>query len=57
MFPCTESSGPAVRGSELDQKRALQEALREARGSLAEAAAQLGISRATLWRRRKKYGL
>ena len=39
------------------ERRAILQALEETRGRLAETARRLGISRTTLWRRLKAYGL
>ena len=39
------------------ERRAILQALDETRGRLAETARRLGISRTTLWRRLKAYGL
>jgi len=39
------------------ERRRIEEALRQARWKKSEAAKLLGISRATLWRKMKKYGL
>jgi transcriptional regulator of acetoin/glycerol metabolism len=39
------------------EKRTIEEALHRARGNLSEAARGLGVVRATLYRKLKKYGL
>jgi len=39
------------------EERELLEALSAANGSAAEAAVRLGVTRQTIWRRMKKYGL
>ncbi|MGZ8215888.1 sigma-54 interaction domain-containing protein [Methylomagnum sp.] len=44
-------------GGEPDEAARLSAALRRAGGRIDEAAASLGLSRATFWRKRKKYGL
>lgn len=50
--------GDPVKGERPDrQKQALEMALEECRGSREQAAKALGISKATLWRWMKKYGL
>ena len=40
-----------------DEKTALVDALRQARGNQSQAAALLGVSRVTIWHRMKKYGI
>ncbi len=40
-----------------DEQTSIRKALTAARGNIGKAAETLGISRATLWRKRKKYGL
>lgn len=40
-----------------DEKEQLSRALQQSGGHLGKAAEQLGVSRATLWRKRKKHGL
>lgn len=39
------------------EKQAIDEALRQSRGRITEAARRVGMSRATFWRKRKAYGL
>jgi len=54
------ASKPSVIGRAIDdstERRELVEALYRAGGDLASAAARLGISRTTLWRRRMRYGV
>jgi len=50
--PCPK---PALAG--LSEKEVLVEALREANGNQSEAARLLGVSRVTVWKRMKKYGI
>ena len=40
-----------------DEQQALQQALRQSQGKVSEAAASLGMSRATFWRKRRLYGV
>jgi transcriptional regulator of acetoin/glycerol metabolism len=40
-----------------DEQQRIREALQLAEGRINEAAARLGMSRATFWRKRRKYGL
>ncbi|MDD2903253.1 MAG: sigma 54-interacting transcriptional regulator [Syntrophales bacterium] len=42
---------------DIDEKTALIDALRQARGNQSQAAALLGVSRVTVWHRMKKYGI
>ena len=44
-------------GRPRDEKDRILEALRIARGNVGQAAAILGVSRATFWRKRKKHGI
>ncbi len=41
----------------LDEAARIEEALRRSRGNIGEAAALLGVSRPTFWRKRKKHGI
>ena len=54
-----ECPDPAAtpRGVDHQKKAALIAALREARGNQSEAARMLGVSRVTVWKRMKKYGI
>ena len=52
---CVEPTRP-VPGSD-GQRQALLEALRQANGNQSEAARILGVSRVTVWKRIKKYGI
>ncbi len=56
-----EQSGPAapaaLRPSKDDERFRIVAALEASGGHLGRAAAELGVSRATLWRKRKKYGV
>jgi two-component system response regulator AtoC len=47
---------PAVAGIG-DEKRRIEHAIADAGGHLGEAARALGVSRPTLWRKRRKYGM
>ena len=49
------SSGPLTLAAR--EKQAITETLQDTSGKLAETARRLGISRTTLWRRLKSYGL
>jgi two-component system response regulator AtoC len=40
-----------------DERRRIETALEQSGGHLGRAADRLGISRATLWRKRKRYGI
>lgn len=52
-----EPTGTGQAGRQYDERKALLDALREADGHVGQAAAALGMSRATFWRRRKKLGI
>ncbi|MBC7359209.1 MAG: sigma 54-interacting transcriptional regulator [Desulfacinum sp.] len=60
---CEWSPGPSLRAAGLKasredgERRAVIRALEEARGNRTRAAELLGISRVTLWKRMKKYGI
>jgi PAS domain S-box-containing protein len=51
---CEELRGSPLRRAEVD---AIRETLQKAHGHVGEAAAALGISRTTLWRKMQKYGV
>jgi transcriptional regulator with PAS, ATPase and Fis domain len=51
-----QSSGPSVSPGQ-DELSRIREALRRSGGAIGEAAAMLGMSRPTFWRKRKKHGL
>ena len=55
--PGTSVPGRLRKLGEAEEKARIAEALADARGHLGQAAASLGISRPTLWRKRKKYEL
>lgn len=59
LYPSTVAPLPAAPASSADQPEAAQlaEALSQCGGNRAAAAARLGISKTTLWRRMKKYGI
>ena len=48
---------PLVAVAEADERRRIEHALEQAGGHLGRAAGLLGVSRATLWRKRKRFGL
>lgn len=56
-----ERRSPSVKTSTkvgvADEQQAVQQALRQSQGKVSEAAASLGMSRATFWRKRKLYGV
>jgi len=56
-LPGTVSVSASRASKQEREYRALSDALARHAGDLAGAAGELGISRVTLWRRRKKYGL
>ena len=59
--PVTEASEPdppkPLSAREESEKQAIEEALEKVEGEIEEAAEELGISRATIYRKIKKYGL
>jgi len=59
--PLASATGEGARyrsgGAQEDERHAIVRALREAEGVRARAAESLGMSRTTLWRKMKKYGL
>ena len=55
--PVRDRLSPAEMEARSPEEAALLEALRKHCGSRAAAAAELGISKTTLWRRMKQYGL
>jgi DNA-binding NtrC family response regulator len=48
---------PGASSPPLSEKEALMEALRKAKGNQSKAAKLLGVSRVTVWKRIKKYGI
>lgn len=59
-FRETGEGAPAIAGERsllLDEAQRIRLALRDARGHTGKAAGLLGMSRATLWRKRKQYGI
>lgn len=53
-----EADGGAIKNRiEGEERRAVEEAVQRNPRNLARAASELGISRTTLWRKMKKYGL
>ncbi|MFZ5453578.1 MAG: sigma-54 interaction domain-containing protein [Thermodesulfobacteriota bacterium] len=57
LEPPGESPREAGGLPDTDEKTALIDALRQARGNQSQAAALLGVSRVTVWHRMKKYGI
>jgi len=61
--PVVEASSPKLDGQRYralepkDEKEAIRRALQQAGGHIGRAATFLGMSRPTLWRKRKRYGL
>ena len=56
VFPLEESE-PALPPQAREEKETIQRALEEARYRRADAADRLGMSRTTLWRKMREYGL